>query len=153
MTLNESERFKLSVDFVLQHEGGYVNDPKDPGGETKFGIAKKYHPSVDIKNLTEQQARDIYYKEYWVPSGAILAEWPLCAVMMDTAVNTGITRLKRFMKKSISADGGISTRKLLEAREQYYIDLAHVKPRFKRFLKGWINRVNSLRKYISLNGV
>ena len=41
------------IKVVLHHEGGYVNDPQDPGGETNFGIAKRSHPDVDIKNLTE----------------------------------------------------------------------------------------------------
>ena len=42
------------IEVVLHHEGGYVNDPKDPGGETNFGIAKRSHPDVDIKNLTKE---------------------------------------------------------------------------------------------------
>ena len=42
--------FDEIIEVVLHHEGGYVNDPKDPGGETNFGIAKRSHPDVDIKN-------------------------------------------------------------------------------------------------------
>jgi lysozyme family protein len=48
-------------------EGGYVNDPLDPGGETKFGISKRSHPLIDIKNLTIDQAKEIYQNEYWFP--------------------------------------------------------------------------------------
>ena len=43
--------FDEIIEVVLEHEGGYVNDPDDAGGETKYGIAKRWYPSVDIKNL------------------------------------------------------------------------------------------------------
>ena len=58
-------QFDDIIEVVLHHEGGYVNDPKDPGGETNFGIAKRSHPDVDIKNLTKDAAKDIYYEDYW----------------------------------------------------------------------------------------
>jgi hypothetical protein len=48
----EMSKFDEIIEVVLEHEGGYVNDPKDPGGETNYGIAKRSHPDVDIKNLT-----------------------------------------------------------------------------------------------------
>ena len=49
--------FDKIIEVVLEHEGGYVNDPDDAGGETKYGIAKRWYPSVDIKNLTKEQAK------------------------------------------------------------------------------------------------
>ena len=48
--------FNDIIEVVLHHEGGYVNDPDDPGGETNFGIAKRSHPDVDIANLTKDGA-------------------------------------------------------------------------------------------------
>ena len=57
--------FNEIIEVVLHHEGGYVNDPKDPGGETNFGIAKRSHPDVDIKNLTKDGAKEIYKEHYW----------------------------------------------------------------------------------------
>ena len=59
-------KFDDIIKVVLKHEGGYVNDPKDPGGETNFGIAKRSHPDVDIENLTEDEAKDIYKEHYWI---------------------------------------------------------------------------------------
>jgi len=50
-------KFDEIIEVVLEHEGGYVNDPDDPGGETNFGIAKRSHPDVDIKNLTKEGAK------------------------------------------------------------------------------------------------
>ena len=52
-------KFDDIIEIVLEHEGGYVNDPKDPGGETNFGVAKRSHPDVDIKNLTKEVAKEI----------------------------------------------------------------------------------------------
>ena len=49
--------FDQVIDRVLAHEGGYVNDPDDPGGETKYGISKKAYPKIDIKNLTKEEAK------------------------------------------------------------------------------------------------
>ena len=57
--------FDEIIEVVLHHEGGYVNDPKDPGGETNYGISKRAYPDVDIKNLTEDGAKDIYRRDYW----------------------------------------------------------------------------------------
>ena len=51
--------FNDIIEVVLHHEGGYVNDPVDPGGETNFGIAKRSHPDVDIANLTKEGAKEI----------------------------------------------------------------------------------------------
>ena len=61
----EISKFDEIIEVVLEHEGGYVNDPKDPGGETNFGIAKRSHPDVDIKNLTKESAKEIYKEVYW----------------------------------------------------------------------------------------
>jgi lysozyme family protein len=57
--------FDEIIELTLEHEGGYVHDPKDLGGETNFGIAKRFYPDVDIKNLTKEGAKDIYRKDYW----------------------------------------------------------------------------------------
>ena len=57
--------FDEIIEITLEHEGGYVHDPKDLGGETNFGIAGRFYPDVDIKNLTKEGAKDIYKKDYW----------------------------------------------------------------------------------------
>ncbi len=63
--MKTDEAFSAALKFALKWEGGYVNDPDDPGGETKYGISKRAHPEVDIKNLTVAQAGEIYKREYW----------------------------------------------------------------------------------------
>ena len=58
--------FKDAVKIILKHEGGYVNDPVDPGGETNMGISKRAYPYLNIKELTKKDAEDIYFKDYWL---------------------------------------------------------------------------------------
>lgn len=60
-----SEKFEKAVKFVIQNEGGYVNDPTDPGGETNMGISKRSYPNLNIKKLTLEDAKKIYYCDYW----------------------------------------------------------------------------------------
>ena len=55
--------FNEAIEIVLKHEGGYVNDIDDPGGETMMGISKKAYPNLDIKNLTKEDVKNIYYKD------------------------------------------------------------------------------------------
>ena len=71
--------FDQAFAIVIGEEGGYVNDPNDPGGETKYGIAKNSHPNVDIANLTLDQAKAIYKTEYWdkVFGDTLPRSWPL----------------------------------------------------------------------------
>ena len=63
------DEFVTAVTQALIDEGGYVNDPADPGGETNMGISKRSYPHEDIKNLTRDRAIDLYYRDYWVGPG------------------------------------------------------------------------------------
>ena len=57
--------FERAVTRLLGDEGGYVDNPADPGGETKFGITKREYPQVDIAALTRAEAIAIYYCDWW----------------------------------------------------------------------------------------
>ncbi len=83
------ESWPKAVKLTLGLEGlaRYTNDPRDPGGPTKYGIAGKYHPGVDIEHLTQEQAEDIYYREYWVPAGCDDAPFPFDICLFDSQVN------------------------------------------------------------------
>lgn len=81
------DSFDRAFELTVGVEGGYVNDSHDPGGETKYGIAKMYHPNVDIKNLTLDQAKEIYLKEYWIPAGCDNQPFPMDICLFDSAVN------------------------------------------------------------------
>jgi lysozyme family protein len=81
--------FDEIIDHVLESEGGYVNDKDDAGGETNLGISKKTYPDLDIKNLSVDQAKQIYYEDYWVPSKAEQLPNQLREVYFDMVVNFG----------------------------------------------------------------
>ncbi len=59
------QKFDNAFQTVLMNEGGYVNDPDDHGGETKYGISKASYPDLDIKSITIADAKDIYYRDFW----------------------------------------------------------------------------------------
>ena len=79
--------FSKVIKMVLEHEGGYVNHPSDPGGETKYGISKRAYPEVNIAELTEEDAEELYFNDYWSRiKGEELPAGVAC-VVMDYAVN------------------------------------------------------------------
>jgi lysozyme family protein len=77
--------FRAAIGTVLWNEGGYSNDPADPGGETNFGISKRSYPDVDIKNLTQEAAAAIYQRDFWLFSG--VADQRLATKIFDAYVN------------------------------------------------------------------
>ena len=97
--------FDIAFDRLIGAEGGYVNDPKDPGGETKFGISKRSYPNVDIANLTVGDARNIYLRDFWNPLG--VAHPAIKFQVFDFAVNSGIQTAIRKLQAAIGvADDG-----------------------------------------------
>lgn len=93
--------FYKAVGRTLEFEGGYINDPDDPGGETNFGISKRAHPEVDIKNLTRLAAQNIYKSEYWNPIKAynFLDRYQLLVEsVFDFAVNAGVRRASKYLQ-------------------------------------------------------
>ena len=81
------ESFDKAFQLTVGLEGAYSNDPRDPGGETKYGIAKRYHPAEDIAGLTLERAKEIYLNEYWLSSGCDEAPYPLDVILFDSSVN------------------------------------------------------------------
>lgn len=101
--------FKQIVEVTLYFEdsgradGAYHNDPKDPGGETKYGISKKYHPHVDIQNLTEAAAIHIYLTEYYSVTGIVrLTELVTATKVFDMAVNFGGATAVRMLEQAVN---------------------------------------------------
>lgn len=156
--------FDKAIAFVLAEEGGYVNDRYDPGGQTKYGISKASYPNVDIYNLTLEQAKNIYRKDYWEKSGGAIDDIsPQVAIaLMDTAVNLGLRTANIFLQQVIhtKADGiiGPMTRAslascdldqvlldLLVARQLRYTELGT----WHRYKRGWTRRVFRLMKYVT----
>lgn len=136
--------FRTAVAFVLQQEGGYVNDPRDPGGETKYGISKRQYPYLDILALTPAEAVEIYRTDYWQASGADQLDMPLAQVVLDTAVNMGVPKAKEFL-----ADSGGKVAVYIGLRYARYEELAKMSPRYARFLDGWLARLRILAGAVS----
>lgn len=82
--------FDAAFERVIGHEGGYVNNPADPGGETKFGISKRAYPGEDIAGMTLARAKVIYARDYWGPAGCDALPSGLKFHVFDMAVNGGV---------------------------------------------------------------
>ena len=134
------------MEFVFKYEGGYVNDPSDPGGETKYGISKWAYPMLNIKTLTKDDAERLYCNDYWKPAGCNSLPWPVDIVMFDTAVNCGLKRAAKFHEGAMKVPHE-EAMAIIRKRELFYLRLAENR-RFRKYKRGWLNRINSLRKYI-----
>lgn len=100
--------FDQCFDKLISHEGGYVNDPRDPGGETKFGISKRTYPQVDIKNLTLGAAKEIYKRDCWERAQCDRLPPSVAYVLFDAAVHHGIGQAIRFLQRAVNvADDGV----------------------------------------------
>lgn len=152
--------YKVAVPHILDVEGGYVDNPYDPGGETKYGISKSAHPELDIASLTKDQAIEIYRKEYWVPTAGRIEDLnPSVALLLfDWAVNSGnkagVMKLQEALH--VAQDGviGPKTRvalaevansktlvvNLFAARAMFYMSLKT----WPKFGLGWMRRLFTL---------
>lgn len=99
--------FDVFFDRLMGHEGGYVNDPADPGGETKWGISKRSYPHLNIKDLTREQAKEIYHKDFWLALHADTLPDGVAFQLFDFAVNSGIQTAIRYFQRALGvADDG-----------------------------------------------
>ena len=102
------DRFDVFIERLLSHEGGYVNHPSDPGGETKWGISKRSYPNVDIARLTREQAIAIYRRDFWEKSRADDLPPAVGFQLLDAAVNSGIGQATRWLQVAAGvADDGV----------------------------------------------
>lgn len=95
--------FDEAFERLRGHEGGYVFNKADPGGETKYGISKRQYPDLDIKNLTLDQAKAIYLRDYWVPCHADTVPDSIRFDLFDMAVNSGVTASIRIVQRAAGA--------------------------------------------------
>jgi len=158
------ENYDLAFELVIGHEGGFQNDPNDRGnwstgvigrgrnGGTKFGVSQMAYPNLDIKNLTLDQAKEIYRKDYWskvyaddLPSG-------LDYLAFDAGINHGPQRAIKLLQEAVGAkaDGALGPKTLAAVRaadsrsaiikfgverDEFFDDLNN-----ERFEDGWRKR-------------
>ena len=150
--------FNEIIEKVLKHEGGYVNDPTDLGGETKYGITKRFYPDVDIKNLTEEQAKEIYKQDYWDKNRVESLPQELWYIFFDMCINMGrgtavkiLQRAANSKGRNIEVDGGmgpatigalegVEVERVRAYRVKYYSDLVTKRPEQDKFYFGWFRR-------------
>ena len=155
--------FEQAVTFVLadQIEGGYVNDPRDPGGETNYGISKRSYPKVDIKNLTREDAIAIYKRDFWDKCRCDELPPEIAVAVFDCAVNQGASIAPRLLQKAlrVSVDGEIGPETLGAARKadvaEAVLDLLSWRLRRYAFtgnastyMRGWSKRVLHLLTFL-----
>lgn len=101
------DAFDIAFDRLLGSEGGYVNHPDDPGGETNWGISKRSYPGEDIKALTRDRAKWIYENDFWNRIHADELPPGLAFQVFDFAVNSGIETAIRKLQAALGvADDG-----------------------------------------------
>lgn len=98
-----SPEFEVAFKMVVNHEGGYVNDPLDPGGETKYGISKRSYPHVDIASLTVAKVKPIYFQDFWLKCQCHKLPHGLDYLVFSTAVNCGVGRAIRWLQLAVGA--------------------------------------------------
>lgn len=100
--------FDQVFDKLINHEGGYVFNPHDPGGETKFGISKRSYPHLDIHSLTLADAKTIYRRDFWDRAQCDKLHPDLVFDLFDGAVNSGIGQAIRWLQRAVGvADDGV----------------------------------------------
>lgn len=174
--MSGTDIFELALNFTLKAEGGYVNDPDDPGGATNKGIIQseynKYRtskklPLISVKEITDDEVKEIYYNDYWIKAKCNLMPNRLAVAHFDTAVNVGVNQANKFLQRSLKVkDDGIIGNITIEAlnkitntyhivyiyidqRKIFYINLVKNKKILIKFLKGWTNRINNLNQFLA----
>ena len=151
------DNFDECLKMLLHHEGGYVNHPKDPGGETNLGVTKrvyeKWGGTKDMKDLTVEDVAPIYKKEYWDRCKCDDLESGVDWAVFDWAVNSGTGRAAKAIQKICGAaqDGAIGpkTLALIGKQDTQYVveefgkirqDFYESLKTFDTFGKGWTRR-------------
>jgi lysozyme family protein len=146
--------FDASVDLIIALEGGYVNNPGDPGGETKYGISKRAYPLLNIKELTEKNAKNLYWHDYWQACRCDELPEIIRLPVFDCAVNQGVNTAILLLQDvlNVRQDGVIGNKTLqaakdANAKELFAVFMALRAKRYaenKNFFKfgtGWLTRL------------
>jgi len=159
--------FDRAISVVLRHEGGYVDDPTDRGGETRYGISSRANPDIDISSLTREQAVEIYWERYWRGAGYESLPSDIAMKTFDLAVNMGrrnaVACLQRGLRacgrrvrvdgilgpetctaawEATRASGGLLAALRSEAAGTYRLIAARDSSQV-RFIRGWLDRAYS----------
>jgi lysozyme family protein len=148
--------FDDAFEKLLGHEGGFVDDHRDNGGETKSGISTRAYPGEDIAGMTIDRAKTIYLRDYWGPAGCDALPDALKLQVFDTAVNSGVRQAVKMLQRAAGADadGVLGPRTLLALQSMPALRLVSRfngerlalladLPDWPAFGRGWARRVAS----------
>ena len=137
------DNFEACMTEVRLHEGGYVNHPNDPGGETNFGISKRSYPGLNIRRLTWDQAKAIYGRDFWAPLSGDDLPAGIDLVALDPGINSGVKRGAEWLQRAlgVKADGVIGPKTIAAAQRARAMvvirDACANRMGFLRGLKTW----------------
>jgi len=151
--------FAKAAAFVIDILEGGERPVTDSGGLTRYGIAQKSHPGIDVAKITRSDAEAIYRRDYWTALKADLLPPALALLLFAAAVNAGNVHAVRLLQRAVGVtqDGVIGQETLLAVRRhasplelrvrfnlywlKSYAELARVKPFYQQWLDGWTRRV------------
>lgn len=153
--------FDTAFARVIGNEGGYSNDSRDPGGETKYGISRRAYPGEDIAGMTLDRAKAIYLRDYWAPAGCDAVPDVLKFELFDMAVNQGVkTAIKALQHAVGETEDGVLGPLTLQAiqstpspRLMFRFVAARLvaytlAPGWPDFGRGWVRRIaTNLARY------
>jgi len=100
------ELFDRAIEVVLEHEGDtYTDNPVDRGGPTKFGIAQRWNPDLDVASLTRAQAVEVYWERYWRGHRYEFLPEAIAIKVFDLAVNLGNKTAVTCLQRALQACG------------------------------------------------
>lgn len=152
-----SSRFQEVFKNIIGTEGGYVNNPRDPGGETKYGISKRSYPSLDIQNLTMDQAQGVYWADFWLKLGCDKMDIGLDEFVFDFGVNSGVGLVARKVQAACGSlpDGMVGPNTIAAMKrtgpktmfrllfvERAIVMASQPKAQFDEFCHGWFARLH-----------
>lgn len=164
----DRDKFEKAMKFIRVVEGGKFFHPNDPGGFTNMGLTQRDYPNLDLKNLTREQADNIFYKDYWKKSFAHILPFPAYISYFDAVVNAGVGRANKILQEAlkVKSDGVIGPKTinalnnfsdptklalaLADGKQNFYLRLTKSRPKLKSFIKGWTRRTKALKDYITL---
>lgn len=168
-------RFDDCLAVILHNEGGYVNDPVDPGGATNYGITQRTYDNYrdrralarqTVRNISMAEVSDIYQSSYWQPTAAQLPV-PLDLCYFDSCVNNGVGNAAYILREALGvalSNGAISTAEwealsvlvaaydpvvlatqFCDQRWGFFQSIVQKNPKMAKFINGWKNRLNYVR--------
>ncbi len=167
--------FNQALPGTLRFEGGYVNDPDDPGGATNKGITQATYdlwrtrdglPTKAVRLISGPEVTAIYHREYWVKGKCDAMPWPMSMCHFDACVNHGPKNAAKLLQRALAVadDGQIgpitlhavehaeiapTLNLMLWKRLEFYEAIARRRRASRKFVFGWLARVNSLRRRVA----